>query len=86
MKKNAIDYFKKYLNFIACFHIIAFNFRIAFKYINRTVDDLKKNAESGEKEMTLLQAMLMTKDLDLSGAMVTVADMLTAGIDTVKFL
>ena len=62
-----------------------FSFRIAFKYINRSIEDFKKNAEGGEKEMTVLQAMLMTKDLDISGAMVTAADMLTAGIDTVMF-
>lgn len=50
------------------------------------MDNLKKHSESGEEQqMTLLQAMLMTKDLNISSAMVTVADMLTAGIDTVNF-
>lgn len=49
------------------------------------MDNLKKHSESGEQQMTLLQTMLMTKDLDISSAMVTVADMLAAGIDTVNF-
>ncbi|XP_054706842.1 LOW QUALITY PROTEIN: uncharacterized protein LOC129216650 [Uloborus diversus] len=55
---------------------------IAFKYINRSLDDLKKSEDNEEKELTLLQALLSTKGLDASGAMVTVADMLLAGIDT----
>lgn len=63
--------------------ILFFIYRIAFKYINRSVEELKKNANSDDKEITLLQSMLMTKGLDISGAMVTVADMLTAGIETV---
>lgn len=55
---------------------------IAFRYINRSLEELEKNTENENKEITLLQSMLMTKGLDVSGAMVTVADMLTAGIDT----
>ncbi|KFM71475.1 putative cytochrome P450 12a4, mitochondrial, partial [Stegodyphus mimosarum] len=54
---------------------------IAFKYINRSLEILKKDSIE-DKELTLLQSMLLTKGLDASGAMVTVADMLMAGIDT----
>lgn len=50
--------------------------------MNRALEELKKAADE-DKELTLLQSMLMTKGLDVSGAVVTVADMLTAGIDTV---
>jgi len=38
--------------------------------------------KSGEQELTLLQAMLAEKGLELGGVMVTVTDMLFAGIDT----
>ncbi|XP_054706267.1 probable cytochrome P450 12a4, mitochondrial isoform X2 [Uloborus diversus] len=55
---------------------------IAFKYINRALEELKKIDGTEEKELTLLQAMLTTKGLDVSSAMVTVADMLISGIDT----
>lgn len=54
---------------------------IAFKYINRSLEELKNNAPNSDKEMTLLQVMV-TKGLDVSEAMVVVADMLFAGIDT----
>ncbi|XP_035214006.1 probable cytochrome P450 12a4, mitochondrial [Stegodyphus dumicola] len=56
--------------------------QIAFKYINRAMEELKKKEGNEDKELTLLQALLATKGLDVSGAMVTVADMLMAGIDT----
>lgn len=65
------------VNIILCF-------RIAFKYINLSLEALKKKSDD-EIELTLLQSMLLTKGLDVSGAMVTVADMLMAGIDTVYF-
>lgn len=55
---------------------------IAFKYINRSLEDLRKISINDDKELTLLQSMLMTKGLEVGGAMVTVADMLMAGIDT----
>lgn len=54
---------------------------IAFKYINMSVANLKRRKDD-DTEFTLLQSMLLTKGLDVSGAMVTVADMLFAGIDT----
>ncbi|XP_035220008.1 LOW QUALITY PROTEIN: probable cytochrome P450 12a4, mitochondrial [Stegodyphus dumicola] len=54
---------------------------IAFRYINRSLENLKKISVE-DKELTLLQSMLLTKGLDTSGAMVTVTDMLMAGIDT----
>ncbi|XP_054706878.1 probable cytochrome P450 49a1 [Uloborus diversus] len=53
---------------------------IAFKYINKAVESLKNKKD--DEDLTLLQNMLLTKGLDASGAMVTVADMLMAGIDT----
>ncbi|XP_054718545.1 probable cytochrome P450 301a1, mitochondrial [Uloborus diversus] len=55
---------------------------IAFRYINNALNELKANEEHEDKELTLLQTLLLEKGLDLSGAMVTVADMLMAGIDT----
>ncbi|KFM67015.1 putative cytochrome P450 12a4, mitochondrial, partial [Stegodyphus mimosarum] len=55
---------------------------IAFKYIYRALEEMKKKEGNEDKELTLLQAMLSTEGLDASGAMVTVADMLMAGIDT----
>ena len=64
------------------FKISFFVFRIAFKYINLSLANLKRRKEE-DTDLTLLQSMLMTKGLDISGAMVTVADMLMAGIDTV---
>lgn len=55
---------------------------IAFKYINEACDKLKKMDENEDKELTMLQSMLATKDLDIGSAMVTAADMLFAGVDT----
>jgi cytochrome P450 len=55
--------------------------KIAFKYINRSYEALKKRGED-DKDLTLLQAMCLSEGLELSGAFVTVADMLFAGIDT----
>jgi len=54
---------------------------IAFKHINRSLEELKRSATE-ERDLTLLQSLLLTKDLELSGAMVMVTDMLMAGIDT----
>lgn len=54
---------------------------IAFKYINLSLANLKRKKDD-DMELTLLQSLLTTKGLDISGAMVTVADMLMAGIDT----
>lgn len=53
---------------------------IVFRYINRALEELKNADDS--KDLTLLQSMLMEKDLDASGALVMITDMLFAGIDT----
>ncbi|KAG8178823.1 hypothetical protein JTE90_015376 [Oedothorax gibbosus] len=56
--------------------------KISFKYINRALDDMKLNEGNENKQLTLLQAMLAKGDLDVSHAMVFVADMLMAGVET----
>ncbi|KFM82863.1 putative cytochrome P450 12a4, mitochondrial, partial [Stegodyphus mimosarum] len=55
--------------------------QIAFKYIHRAMEDMKRKEGNEDRELTLLQAMLST-GLDASDVMVTVADMVMAGIDT----
>ncbi|GBM25942.1 putative cytochrome P450 12a4, mitochondrial [Araneus ventricosus] len=56
--------------------------KIAFKYINQSLQRLKEMDDTDDKKLTLLQAMLAKKDLSVPDAMVFVADMLMAGIDT----
>ncbi|GBM18605.1 putative cytochrome P450 49a1 [Araneus ventricosus] len=56
--------------------------KIAFKYINQSLERLKEMEDKDEKKLTLLQAMLAKKDLSVPDAMVFVADMLMAGIET----
>ncbi|KAF8795077.1 putative cytochrome P450 301a1 like protein [Argiope bruennichi] len=56
--------------------------KISFKYINQSLQRLKEMEETDEKKLTLLQAMLAKKDLSVPDAMVFVADMLMAGIET----
>lgn len=59
--------------------------RISFKYIHRSLKILKNRKADDAVDLTLLQSLLMTKGLEESGAMVTVADMLMTGIETVRF-
>lgn len=54
---------------------------IAFKHINRALENLKKNADE-DRELTLLQSMLVEKGLDISGTLVTIGDMMFGGIET----
>ncbi|GFQ86911.1 probable cytochrome P450 301a1, mitochondrial [Trichonephila clavata] len=56
--------------------------KIAFKYINKSLEDIKLKEDSEDLKLTLLQAMLAKKDLSVKDAMVFVADMLMAGIET----
>lgn len=53
---------------------------IAFKHINRSMEKLKEAGE--DRDLTLLQSLILTKGMDVSSAMVVVTDMLGAGIDT----
>ena len=57
--------------------------RIAFKYINKSMEKLKLKVDEGA-DLTLLQSLLMEKGMDASSAMVMVSDMIMAGIDTVR--
>ncbi|XP_054714948.1 probable cytochrome P450 301a1, mitochondrial [Uloborus diversus] len=54
---------------------------LAFKYINRALEALKSKS-GNEDNLTLLENMLLKKELDPSAIMVMVADMLMAGVDT----
>ncbi|GIX91132.1 probable cytochrome P450 49a1 [Caerostris darwini] len=55
--------------------------KIAFKYINQSLERIKQMGNSDDKKLTFLQEMLI-KDLNVGDAMVFVADMLMAGIET----
>lgn len=56
---------------------------IAFKYINKAVDNLKQF--DGKKPLSLLQAMLATKDFDEPDVMAFYADMIMGGIEGISF-
>ncbi|GFQ64655.1 probable cytochrome P450 301a1, mitochondrial [Trichonephila clavata] len=58
---------------------------IAFKYINKSLENMKLKEAIDETKLTLLQAMLAKKDLSVKDAMVFVADMLMAGIETTSY-
>ena len=58
-------------------------FRISFKHIERSVEKLKSKTND-DTDLTLLQSLIMEKGMDISSAMVTVSDMMMAGIDTVR--
>ena len=47
------------------------------------MEKLKSKADE-DTDLTLLQSLIMEKGMDVSSAMVMVADMIMAGIDTVK--
>ncbi|GFT29902.1 probable cytochrome P450 49a1 [Nephila pilipes] len=53
---------------------------IAFKYINKAIIDLEFKKD--EDKMTLIQALVVNKKLDVKDIMVMVADFLMAGIET----
>ncbi|GFU14824.1 cytochrome P450 CYP12A2 [Nephila pilipes] len=59
--------------------------KIAFKYINQSLENIKLKKVSDVEKLTLLQAMLAKKDLSVNDAMVFVADMLMAGIETTSY-
>lgn len=59
--------------------------KIAFKYINKSLENIKLKEASADQKLTLLQAMLAKKDLSVKDAMVFVADMLMAGIETTSY-
>ncbi|GFS57376.1 probable cytochrome P450 301a1, mitochondrial [Nephila pilipes] len=59
--------------------------KIAFKYINQSLENIKLKKVSNVEKLTLLQAMLAKKDLSVNDAMVFVADMLMAGIETTSY-
>lgn len=42
-----------------------------------------KSKKDEDTDLTLLQSLIMEKGMDISDAMVTVSDMMMAGIDTV---
>ncbi|GFT88830.1 probable cytochrome P450 49a1 [Nephila pilipes] len=56
--------------------------KIAFKYINQSLENIKLKKGSDDEKFTLLQAMLTKENLSVKDAMVFVADMLMAGIET----
>lgn len=58
--------------------------RLVFKYIKSTLDAYMQNKDEA-KETTILQRMLMDERLNVPGAMVAVADLIMAGIDTVSY-
>ncbi|GFQ86909.1 probable cytochrome P450 49a1 [Trichonephila clavata] len=53
---------------------------VAFKYINRALKDL--DSKKDEDKLTLIQALVVNKKLDVKDIMVMVADFLMAGIET----
>jgi hypothetical protein len=56
--------------------------RFSLKYINRAMERLKAMPEDPDRELTVLEKLLIT-DPDPKTAMVMALDMMGAGIDTV---
>jgi hypothetical protein len=56
--------------------------RFALKYIKQAMDRLKAMPEDSDRELTVLEKLLI-RDPDPKTAMVMALDMMSAGIDTV---
>jgi hypothetical protein len=56
--------------------------RFSLKYINQSMERLKAMPENPDKELTVLEKLLIT-DPDPKTAMVMALDMMAAGVDTV---
>jgi hypothetical protein len=57
-------------------------YRFSLKYINQATERLKAMPEDSDRELTVLEKLLI-KDPDPRTAMVMAMDMMGAGIDTV---
>lgn len=56
--------------------------RTAIKYLNKTLDDIKKRPADSEEDPSILEDLLL-RGMSKKDAIVIVVDMLMAGIDTV---
>jgi len=56
--------------------------RTAIKYLNKTLDDIKKRPADSEEDPSILEELLL-RGMSKKDAIVIVVDMLMAGIDTV---
>lgn len=59
--------------------------RTAIKYLNKTLDDIKKRPADSEEDPSILEELLL-RGMSKKDAIVIVVDMLMAGIDTVVFI
>jgi len=59
-----------------------FPYRTAIKYINKTMDDIKKRPVDSQEDPSILEELFI-QNISPKDAMVMVCDMLIAGIDTV---
>jgi len=69
---------------ISVLEICYFLNRVSRKYINQAMERLKAMPENTDRELTVLEKLLI-KDPNQKTAMVMAQDMMGAGIDTVNF-